>query len=76
MLWDQLFQPVNLSSPLLGSLVATPVIPFAVVQLLQQPLVAYQITYIKTLGRLSSDAYHIYINTPVSTIVGVASLLT
>ena len=31
---------------------------------------------IKTLGRLSSDAYQIYINTPVSTIVGVASLLT
>ena len=39
--WHPIF---NLSSPLLGSLVATPVIPFAVVQLLQQPLVAYQIT--------------------------------
>ena len=31
---------------------------------------------IKTLGRWSSDAYQIYIHTPVSTIVGVASLLT
>ena len=31
---------------------------------------------IKTLGRRSSDAYQIYIHTPVSTIVGVASLLT
>ena len=31
---------------------------------------------IKTLGRWSSDAYQIYICTPVSTIVGVASQLT
>ena len=31
---------------------------------------------IKTLGRWSSDAYQIYIRTPVSTIVGVASLLS
>ena len=31
---------------------------------------------IKTLGRWSSDAYQIYIHTPVSTIVGIASLLT
>ena len=34
----------NLSSPLLGSLVATPVIASALAQLLQQPLVAFQIT--------------------------------
>ena len=31
---------------------------------------------IKTLGRWSSDEYQIYIHTPVSTIVGVASLLS
>ena len=31
---------------------------------------------IKTLGRWSSDAYQIYIDTPFSTIVGVESLLT
>ena len=31
---------------------------------------------IKTLGRWSSDAYQIYIHTPVSTVVEVASLLT
>ena len=31
---------------------------------------------IKTLGRWSSDAYHLYIRTPVNTIIGVASQLS
>ena len=31
---------------------------------------------IKTLGRWSSDAYQLYIRTPISTIIGVASQLT
>ena len=56
-----------LSFPLLGSLVAIPVIASA----LGQPD-----HVIKTLGTWSIDAYQIYIHTPISTIVRVASLRT
>ena len=64
------------SSPLLGSLVATSFIASALAQLFQQPLMASPDHLIKMLSKWSSHAYQICIHTLISSIMGVASLLT
>ena len=71
--WHPVF---NLSFPLLGSLVCNTGHSFRISAATSAASGGLPDHVIKTLGTWSIDAYQIYIHTPISTIVGVASLLT